>query len=86
MILQNQKEEVLKNILKSPQRRQQKQFTVKFDTDLINQVDFLATHLEIKKIEVLRQLVKSKIQSLGLWDTYQDTEKRYQETELMQKN
>jgi hypothetical protein len=86
MIHHYQKGEILKKVLETPQRRQQKQFTVKFDTELINQVDFLATHLEIKKIEVLRQLVKAKIQSLGLWDTYQDTEKRYQETELIQKN
>lgn len=84
MIHHDQKNKSLEIISKTPQRRQ-KQITVKFDTELANQVNFLAQHLEIKQLEVLRQLVKKKLNSLGLWNTYLQSPKRYTETELILK-
>ena len=73
MIRQYQKEESLSTASQnSPKsRRRNKRHTVRFDTELMNQVDFLATHLEIKKLEILRKLVKQKLEGdPKLWDTY----------------
>jgi hypothetical protein len=57
--------------------RKQRLITTKLDTELLNQIDFLAQHLEIKKVEILRQLVKKKIQTLGLWNQYLSSPKKY---------
>lgn len=76
MIHHYQKSQSLTRDSKTTQRRQ-KQISVKFDIDLANQVDFLATHLEIKKLEVLRKLVKQEITELKLWNSYEKAEKKY---------
>lgn len=75
MIRQNQKEESLVTVSQnSPtikNRRRNKRHTVRFDTELMNQVDFLANYFELKKLEILRQLVKRRLQEdPKVWDTY----------------
>ena len=80
MIRQYQKGESLMVSPKSPARRitRDKRHTIRFDTELMNQVDFLANHLEIKKLEVLRLLVKTKIKTdLNLWETYIKSPKKF---------
>ena len=84
MIRQYQKGERLTTVSKTPQRIQNK-ITFKMDAELANQIDFLSKHLEIKKLEVLRQLVKKKIISLGLLTEYQEFPKLYNEEELLSK-
>jgi hypothetical protein len=79
MIRQYQKEEQIAFSQNSPERRNNnrrrktKRHTVRFDSELMDQIAFLSNNLEIKKIEIIRQLVKQKIQNLNLWEQYQNS-------------
>ena len=60
------------------------------DAELINQIDFLTKRLnpsvELNKLQIIRLLVKEKIDQLGLWTIYTKSKKLYSEKELFVKN
>lgn len=79
MIRQYQRGEISRGSLDTPQKRQTL-ITYRLDSELINQVQFLAKHLEIKQLEVLRQLVKEKICDMDLWSKYLKSPKKHSTT------
>jgi hypothetical protein len=82
MIHHYQTGESLQVTRKTPKSRKQRLVTTKLDTELLNQMYFLAQHLETKQVEILRHLVKKKIHSLGLWNEYLSSPKKYQDNDL----